>query len=202
MKEVGPIKDMEMLKKISKEFKRLGEREYLLFRIGVYMLLRISDILTLKVSDFLAMSGENYYIKDEVKIRERKTKRVKNKRPRTIMLNYQLGTQIGKYIKANHLLMDDYLFFKSWPSIDTKRHIGRSSVHRWFKLVEARCGIYDFASHSMRKTGAWYIYNETKDLAALQMLLGHSSMDITSRYIGLDKKCVDHQYELLRGLKF
>ena len=41
-----------------------------------------------------------------------------------------------------------------------------------------------WSSHSLRRRFATKIYNETKDLRAVQQLLGHTSLDVTQRYIG------------------
>lgn len=41
-----------------------------------------------------------------------------------------------------------------------------------------------WSSHSLRRRFATKIYAETKDLRAVQQLLGHTSLDVTQRYIG------------------
>lgn len=41
-----------------------------------------------------------------------------------------------------------------------------------------------WSSHSLRRRFATKIYSETKDLRAVQQLLGHTSLDVTQRYIG------------------
>ena len=55
-------------------------------------------------------------------------------------------------------------------------------------------GLYDISAHSMRKTYAYKIYIESKnDITAVKELLGHSSIEETKRYIGLDREKY-HQY--------
>src|SRR5262245_27737319 len=39
-----------------------------------------------------------------------------------------------------------------------------------------------YGTHSMRRTKAWLIYHRTKNLRALQLLLGHSKLESTVKY--------------------
>ena len=43
-----------------------------------------------------------------------------------------------------------------------------------------------YGTHSMRRTKASLIYKRTKNLRAVQLLLGHSKIDSTVRYLGID----------------
>ena len=43
-----------------------------------------------------------------------------------------------------------------------------------------------YGTHSMRRTKASIIYRETKNLRAIQILLGHSKIDSTIRYLGVE----------------
>jgi integrase len=41
-------------------------------------------------------------------------------------------------------------------------------------------------THSIRRTKAKLIYTRTKNLRAVQLLLGHSRVESTVRYLGID----------------
>ena len=43
-----------------------------------------------------------------------------------------------------------------------------------------------FATHSMRRTKATLIYRRTGNLRAVQLLLGHSKIESTVRYLGVE----------------
>ena len=43
-----------------------------------------------------------------------------------------------------------------------------------------------YATHSMRRTKATLIYRRTKNLRAVQLLLGHSKLESTVRYLGIE----------------
>ena len=42
----------------------------------------------------------------------------------------------------------------------------------------------DYGTHSLRRTKATLIYGRTKNLRAVQLLLGHSKLESTVRYLG------------------
>ena len=44
----------------------------------------------------------------------------------------------------------------------------------------------DYGTHSMRRTKATLIYRRTKILRAVQLLLGHSKLESTVRYLGIE----------------
>ena len=43
-----------------------------------------------------------------------------------------------------------------------------------------------YGTHSLRRTKASLIYRRTKNLRAVQLLLGHSKLDSTVRYLGIE----------------
>lgn len=52
------------------------------------------------------------------------------------------------------------------------------------KAVGLRCE--DYGTHSMRRTKAAMIYRATGNLRAVQILLGHTKIENTARYLGVD----------------
>ena len=43
-----------------------------------------------------------------------------------------------------------------------------------------------YGTNSMRRTKATLIYRQTKNIRAVQLLLGHSKLESTVRYLGID----------------
>jgi integrase len=43
-----------------------------------------------------------------------------------------------------------------------------------------------FGTHSLRRTKATLIYRRTENLRAVQLLLGHTRIESTVRYLGID----------------
>ena len=44
----------------------------------------------------------------------------------------------------------------------------------------------EYGTHSMRRSKASLIYKKTKNLRAVQILLGHSKLESTVRYLGIE----------------
>ena len=44
----------------------------------------------------------------------------------------------------------------------------------------------EYGTHSMRRTNASLIYRRTKNLRAVQLLLGHTKLESTVRYLGIE----------------
>jgi integrase len=57
-------------------------------------------------------------------------------------------------------------------------------IHRWTSAAGLDPTVY--GTHSMRRTKATLIYKRTKNLTALQLLLGHSKVESTIRYLGIE----------------
>ena len=89
------------------------------------------------------------------------------------------------WIKASSLNSEDYLF----PSrIHASQHLGTRQYARivdgWVKEIGLDPALY--GTHSMRRTKATLIYQRTKNLRAVQLLLGHTKIESTVRYLGIE----------------
>ena len=61
-------------------------------------------------------------------------------------------------------------------------------------------GLYPapYGTHTMRRTKATLIYRKTKNLRAVQLLLGHTKLESTVRYLGIE---VDDALEIAEQLE-
>ena len=57
-------------------------------------------------------------------------------------------------------------------------------VERW--VTQIGLDPTSYGTHSMRRTKATIIYRRTRDLRAVQLLLGHSKLESTVRYLGIE----------------
>ena len=60
----------------------------------------------------------------------------------------------------------------------------RSIIRSWAVKLGLNADYY--GTHSMRRTKATLIYAKTKNIRAVQILLGHSKLDNTIRYLGVE----------------
>jgi integrase len=60
----------------------------------------------------------------------------------------------------------------------------RSGFKGW--ICEIGLDVAAYGTHTMRRTKASLIYRRTKNLRAVQLLLGHSKLESTVRYLGIE----------------
>jgi site-specific recombinase XerD len=68
------------------------------------------------------------------------------------------------------------------PHLSTRQYA--RIVHRWVAEIGLDGAAY--GTHTMRRTKASLIYRRTKNLRAVQLLLGHSKLESTVRYLGIE----------------
>jgi site-specific recombinase XerC len=92
---------------------------------------------------------------------------------------------LDAWIKAKGLKADNFLF----PGrVRAGEHLGTRQyariVHQWMDEIGLDTTAY--GTHSLRRTKPSLIYQRTKNLRAVQLLLGHSKLESTVRYLGID----------------
>jgi len=68
------------------------------------------------------------------------------------------------------------------PHVSTRQYA--RIVHQWVAAIGLDPTVY--GTHTMRRTKATLIYKRTKNLRAVQILLGHSKLESTVRYLGIE----------------
>jgi len=68
------------------------------------------------------------------------------------------------------------------PHIESRQYA--RIVDGWVEEIGLDSATY--GTHSMRRTKAFLIYRRTKSLRAVQFLLGHSKLESTARYLGIE----------------
>lgn len=166
------------------------DNKYVLaFTLGINLGLRANELLDLKMNQVFSPDGSVRLIEDEedtsdgIDIYQSKTKK-----HRTVFLNAACKDALewAFPIKGAYLHSGEYLF----PS----REGGAIQVGTFRKVLKeaaAACGLkQNIGSHTCRKTWGWhqYKYNSEKanlDITMLQRAFGHSSPEVTLRYLGI-----------------
>ena len=79
----------------------------------------------------------------------------------------------------------DFLFpsrISESPHISTRQYA--RMVHQWFDEIGLDPTAY--STHTMRRTKPTLVYRRTKNLRAVQLLLGHTRLESTVRYLGIE----------------
>ena len=116
----------------------------------------------------------------------------KTQRPVQFEISSATREAVEAWMRKADLRPDDYLF----PSrVRRSPHLGARQYARILDRWVSSIGLdpADYGTHSMRRTKASLIYRRTKNLRAVQLLLGHSKLESTVRYLGIE---VDDALEL------
>jgi integrase len=151
-------------------------RELAMFDLGLDSKLRACDLVKLRVRDIC--HGDR--ISTRAMVMQQKTGR-----PVQFEITQPTRDAVVEWIKEAVLKPDDYLF----PSrIHESPHLGTRQYARivdsWVK--EIGLDPTGYGTHSMRRTKASLIYRRTKNIRAVQLLLGHSKLESTVRYLGIE----------------
>ena len=190
-----PIKDIKRVFDIQDYLRYKSERNYVLFVLGIATGYRAGDLVELKVRDVREALRIGKFVILEGKKKNSKNIREKNIKPREAEIFPELETVLKKYIRDKK----DYEYM--FPSRKGRGSIKVDRVTTILKEAAEYFDMNDITAHSMRKTYAYTVYMENScDIIAVKEMLGHSSIEETKAYLGLDKEKY-HQYsQVLRRL--
>jgi len=92
---------------------------------------------------------------------------------------------VAKWIQHGRLRPEDFLFpsrVRSSPHLSTRQYA--RIVRAWIREIGLDAAPY--GTHTLRRTKASLIYRRTKNLRAVQLLLGHTKLESTVRYLGIE----------------
>lgn len=151
-------------------------RDLALFNLAIDSKLRACDLVKIKVRDI----SHGTHIGARAITMQQKTHR-----PVQLEITEPTRDSVRAWIKVAGLQAEDYLFpsrLHSSPHLSTRQYA--RIVHQWVSTI----GLEDcaYGTHTMRRTKASLIYRRTKNLRAVQILLGHSKLESTVRYLGIE----------------
>ncbi len=151
-------------------------RELALFNLGIDSKLRGCDLVNLKVLDVC--------LGDQVATRAT-VMQLKTQRPVQFEITTATREAVQAWIRLAGLKSENFLF----PSrMHDSPHLGTRQYARILGHWVDDLGLdrADYGTHSMRRTKATLIYKRTKNLRSVQLLLGHSKLESTVRYLGIE----------------
>jgi integrase len=160
-------------------------RDRALFDLAIDSKLRGCDVVKVRIGDIL--SGGR--IRTRAIVVQQKTGR-----PVQFELLEAARTSILAWFEHRGGMLDDYAF----PSrIDRTAHLNTRQYARLVDEWVIGIGLRqeDYGTHSLRRTKASIIYKATGNLRAVQILLGHTKIESTVRYLGVDVEDALHLVE-------
>ena len=151
-------------------------RELALFDLGIDSKLRACDLLKLKVRD--VCHGERIACRTIVV-------QQKTSRPVQFEITESTRTALTDWIRLSGLASENFLFpsrVRASPHLSVRQYA--RIVDSWVEEIGLDPAAY--GTHSIRRTKPSLIYRRTKNLRAVQLLLGHTKLEITVRYLGIE----------------
>lgn len=151
-------------------------RDLALFDLAIDSKLRGCDVVSIRVEDV----GPHGYALDRATVRQKKTGR-----PVKFELTDHTRAAIDDYLYLTARKSSGYLFTgRKYPGCPLSTRQYARLVDEWVRL--AGLDPLQFGTHSLRRTKAALIYRKTGNLRAVQLLLGHSKIESTVRYLGVE----------------
>jgi integrase len=151
-------------------------RELALFNLAIDSKLRFCDLVKLRVRDVCHGS----VVATRAMVMQQKTQR-----PVQFEITEQTRESLLAWIRDANRRSDDYLFpsrIHGSPHLSTRQYA--RIVGGWVREIGLDSSAY--GTHTMRRTKASLIYRRTKNLRVVQLLLGHTKLESTVRYLGIE----------------
>ena len=158
-------------------------RKLVLFNLAIDSKLRGCDLVRLKVGD-VAAGG---HVKSRGVIIQKKTGR-----PVQFEITEKTRRSLIALFGGRMPGADDYPF---QSRLEASHHLSSRHVQVWVASIGLNPATY--GTHSLRRTKAALIYRKTGNLRAFQLLLRHTKLESTVRYLGVD---VDDALEISTGI--
>ena len=147
-----------------------------IFNLAIDSKLRASDLVKLRLDDIC--SGAK--VRHQATIVQKKTAR-----PVQFEITEQTRASLEVWLRILRATGSRYLFpsrLHARPHLSTRQY--SRLVHRWVDSIGLKSIFY--GTHSMRRTKVTQIYRKTGNLRAVQLLLGHTKLESTVRYLGIE----------------
>lgn len=151
-------------------------RDLALFDLAIDSKLRACDLVKLRVRD--VSHGDR--IPARAIVMQQKTQR-----PVQFEITEQTRDAVYAWIRRASLRSEDFLFpsrVHESPHLSTRQYA--RIVDSWVREIGLDPAAY--GTHTLRRTKASLIYRRTKNLRAVQLLLGHAKLESTVRYLGIE----------------
>jgi len=151
-------------------------RELALFNLAIDSKLRACDLVQLRVRDVC----HGQIMASRALVLQQKTHR-----PVQFEITEPTREALLAWITSSQLKSEDFLFpsrIRSSPHLSTRQYA--RIVDSWVERLGLNVASY--GTHTLRRTKATLIYRRTKNLRAVQLLLGHTKLESTVRYLGIE----------------
>ena len=151
-------------------------RDLALFDVALDSKLRGCDVVSLRLPDVLAAGT----LRRRASVIQQKTGR-----PVQFEITEQARRSLADWLKVRRGEPDGWLFpsrMIEGAHVSTRQYI--RLLKRWIALIGLQPA--EYGTHSLRRTKVSMLYRKTGNLRACQLLLGHTKLESTVRYLGVE----------------
>jgi integrase len=151
-------------------------RDLALFDLAIDSKLRGCDVVALRLGDVIAAGAPR---------RRAIVLQQKTGGPVQFEITDQTRQSIARWLERRPIYDGDWLFpSRLWPG----QHLSTRQYSRLVKLWVDLIGLEPsgYGTHSLRRTKVSLLYKKTGNLRACQLLLGHTKLESTVRYLGVE----------------
>lgn len=151
-------------------------RDLAMFNLAIDSKLRGCDLVSLLVRDI----AQGDWVASRAIVMQKKTQR-----PVQFEITEPTRNAVTAWIAQEKLKPEQFLFrsrIEKSPHLSTRQYA--RIVDEWVTSIGLDATAY--GTHTMRRTKATLIYRRTKNLRAVQLLLGHTKLESTVRYLGIE----------------
>lgn len=151
-------------------------RDRALFDLAIDSKLRGCDLVKVRIGDLV--SGGR--VRARALVTQQKTGR-----PVQFELLEPARSSLVEWLERRGGTLGDFVFpSRTNPAAHISTRQYARLVDEWVKAIGLRHD--DYGTHSLRRTKAAIIYKQTGNLRAVQILLGHTKIETTVRYLGVE----------------
>ena len=174
--------EVERIRQVIGDRGPAGHRDLALFNLAIDTMISVTELLNLTVKDVKSGNGS---IRSVLEI-----PRSRGKQVHRCALSKATMLALKDWLSSSGLKGTDFLF----PGRGGAPHpLAARNLNRLIKDWTAKAGLDPtrYGMESLRRTKAVHILNSTGDLDTVRILLGHSKIESTARFLQISRKAVD-----------
>jgi len=168
--------EKRVLTSISKNKHAVRNRAVIM--IGLYAGLRAKEIASLKVSNIVEADGT---MKGFIRLN---TEQTKGRKSRTVAVNKKLLEALTGLLEV----LENKKQTASLIQSQRGSKFTSNTITQLVKNVFVKANLTEFTAHSLRRTFITRLADNAVNIKAIQELVGHSNLSVTSKYICLTEK--------------
>lgn len=172
--------EMERLYRLIEEDNRIKVRDVMMFDLFYGTGIRTSELCGLKTGDYFEDNGVGFL----------RIRLGKGGKSREVGMPVYTHEALKRYLAGRRLVLGDYMFQNDSGGRLTRQYVYKIISGILGKMYKRKRG-----AHRLRHSFATHLLDQTGDIKAVQMQLGHSDIGTTQRYLHVAQERIREVYK-------